>query len=59
MVLCQEKVQVKSEVERRAVVLIEVITRTEMKYDEKEGKVDMCQAIQDMRKESIDYCQYL
>ncbi len=40
------------EMERRAVDVIEVITNTGLKYDEKEGKVDVCQAIQEMRTES-------
>lgn len=38
--------------ERRAVDVIEVITNAGLKYDEKEMKVDMCQAIQEMRMES-------
>ncbi len=37
------------EVERRAVDVIEVITNTQLKYEEREGKVDMCQAIREMR----------
>ncbi len=40
------------EMERRAVDVIEVITNTGLKYDKKEGKIDMCQAIQEMRIES-------
>jgi len=37
------------EVERRAVDVIEVMTNTQLKYEEREGKVDMCQAIREMR----------
>lgn len=40
------------EVERRAADVIETITNSGMKYDEKEKVVDVCQAIQEMRKES-------
>lgn len=40
------------EMERRAVDVIEAITNTGLNYDEKEGKIDVCQAIQEMRKES-------
>ncbi len=40
------------EMERRAVDVIEVITNTGLKYEEKGGKVDVCQAIQEMRTES-------
>ena len=40
------------EMERRAVDVIEVITNTGLKYDKKEGKIDVCQAIQEMRIES-------
>lgn len=40
------------EVERRAVDVIEIITNTGLHYDEKETKIDMCQAIQEMRMES-------
>lgn len=39
------------EVERRAVDVIEAITNSGMKYDESEEKIDMCQAIQEIRKE--------
>ncbi len=39
------------EVERRAVDVIEVITNSGIVYSEKEVKVDMCQAIQEIRKE--------
>ena len=37
------------EVERRAVDVVEVMTNTQLKYEEREGKVDMCQAIREMR----------
>lgn len=40
------------ELERRAVDVIEAITNTGLKYDKSEEAVDMCQAIQEMRKES-------
>jgi len=40
------------EVERRAADVIEAITNSGMKYNEKEKVVDVCQAIQEMRKES-------
>ena len=40
------------DMERRAADVIEVITNAGLKYDGKEMKVDMCQAIQEMRKES-------
>ena len=40
------------EVERRAVDVIEVITNTQLNYEEREGKVDMCQAIREMRMEA-------
>ncbi len=40
------------EVERRAADVIETITHTGLKYDESEEVVDVCQAIQEMRKES-------
>lgn len=40
------------EVERRAVDVIELITNAGLHYDEREAKVDMCQAIQEMRIES-------
>ncbi len=39
------------EVERRAVDVIEVMTHTELRYEEREGSVDMCQAIREMREE--------
>lgn len=39
------------EVERRAADVIEAITNSGLKYDESEAKIDMCQAIQEMRKE--------
>ncbi|MCM1047077.1 MAG: Rpn family recombination-promoting nuclease/putative transposase [Clostridiales bacterium] len=39
------------EVERRAADVIQAITNAEMKYDESEAKVDMCQAIKEMREE--------
>lgn len=39
------------EVEWRAVDVIDAITHTGLKYDEREAIVDMCQAIQEMRKE--------
>lgn len=39
------------EVERRAVDVIEVITNSGMKYDESEEVVDVCQAIQEMKRE--------
>ena len=38
--------------ERRAVDVIEVITNTGLKYEESEGKIDVCQAIQEMKKEA-------
>lgn len=41
-------------VERRAAEVIEIITKTGLKYQEMEGEVDMCQAIQEMRKEEHD-----
>lgn len=40
------------EVERRAADVIEAITNSGIKYDEKEEAVDVCQAIQKMRQES-------
>lgn len=40
------------EVERRAVDVIEAITNSGIKYDESEEVVNVCQAIQEMRKES-------
>ena len=40
------------EVERRAAGVIEVITNSGIKYDESEEVVDVCQAIQEIRKES-------
>lgn len=39
-------------VERRAVDVINVLTNTGLKYDRKERKIDMCQAILEMRMES-------
>lgn len=39
-------------VERRAADVINILTSTKLNYDEKERKIDMCQAILDMRKES-------
>ena len=39
-------------VSRRAVDVIEAVTNTGLKYDRKEEKVDMCQAIREMRMES-------
>ncbi len=39
------------ELERRAVDVIQVITGMGLKYDESEVKVDMCQAIAEMRAE--------
>lgn len=39
------------EVERRAVDVIEAVTNSGIKYDESEVSVDMCQAIQEIRKE--------
>lgn len=38
--------------ERRAADVIETITKSGLKYDESEAKIDMCQAIQEMRQES-------
>lgn len=40
------------QVERRAANVIEIITHIGLKYEESEVKVDMCQAIQEMREES-------
>ena len=40
------------EVERRAVDVIEAITNLDIKYDESEEAIDVCQAIQEMRMES-------
>lgn len=40
------------QVERRAADVIETITNSRLKYDEKEMKVDVCQAIKEMREES-------
>jgi len=40
------------EVERRAADVIEAITNSGLKYDESEVAVDVCQAIQEIRKES-------
>ena len=40
------------EVERRAVDVITTITNSGLKYSEKEVKVDVCQAIREMREES-------
>ena len=37
--------------ERRAVDVIEAITNSGIKYDEEEEAVDVCQAIQEMRRE--------
>lgn len=39
------------EVERRAADVIEVITNSGIKYNESEAKIDMCQAIQEIRME--------
>lgn len=39
------------EVERRAVDVIEAITHAGLKYEESEGEVNMCKAIQEMRME--------
>ena len=39
------------EVERRAVDVIEALTNTKIKYEEEEGVVNMCKAIQDMKAE--------
>ena len=41
-----------SEMERRAVDVIEVITNTGLKYEESEMKIDVCEAIKKMREES-------
>ena len=41
------------EVERRAVDVIEAITHMSLEYKESEGKIDMCQAIKEMREESL------
>ncbi len=38
------------EVERRAVDVIAAMTHTGFRYEEEEGKVDVCQAIEEMRK---------
>lgn len=40
------------EVERRAADVIEAITNSGIKYDDEDEVVNMCQAIQEMRKES-------
>ena len=40
------------EMERRAAEVIEAITNSGIKYDEGEEAVDVCQAIQEIRKES-------
>ncbi len=40
------------EVERGAADVIKVITNSGLKYDEKELKIDVCQAIKEMREES-------
>lgn len=40
------------QLERRAVDVIEVITNSGIKYGENEEEVDVCQAIQEMRRES-------
>lgn len=40
------------QVERRAADVIETITNSRLKYDEKEMKVDVCQAIKEMQEES-------
>lgn len=40
------------EVERRAADVIEAITNLGIKHDEREEVVNVCQAIQEMRKES-------
>ena len=40
------------EVERRAADVIEVITNSGIKYNEEDEVVNVCQAIQEMRKES-------
>ena len=40
------------ELERRAADVIEAITNSGIKYDESEEVIDVCQAIQEMRKES-------
>lgn len=39
------------EVERRAADVIEAITNSGIKYNESEAKIDMCQAIQEIRME--------
>lgn len=39
------------EMERRAVDVIEVITNTGLKYDESEEKIDVCEAIKEIRME--------
>lgn len=39
-------------VERRAVDVMEAVTNTGLKYDEREGKINVCQAIEEMRIES-------
>lgn len=41
------------EVERRAADVIEAITNSGINYDKNEEAVDVCQAIQEMRKESL------
>ena len=38
--------------ERRAADIIKAVTNSDIKYDEGEEHIDMCQAIQDMRRES-------
>ena len=40
------------ELERRAVDVIEAVTNSALKYEESEVKVDMCQAIREMREEA-------
>ena len=39
------------EMERRAVDVIEVITNTGLKYEESEEKIDVCEAIKEIRME--------
>ena len=38
--------------ERRAVDVIEVITNTGLRYEESEEKIDVCEAIKEMRREA-------
>ncbi len=40
--------------ERDAAELISLVTNSNLRFDEEGGRVDMCQAIEEMRQESIE-----